>query len=79
MTEVEVSPPPADSSSAVYEWLAANPLASHAGSTLQGWYESSKGCCRISDYALGTIESSVKFAAGTAAPIVKKLDKPSKH
>ena len=73
--EVEVSVPTAGS---VYEWLSGNPLASHAGSTLYGWYEGSKGCCRLSGYALGTIESSVKYAAGTAAPLVKKLDRPSK-
>lgn len=73
--EEEVETLPAGS---VYEWLSGNPLASHAGSTLYGWYEGSKGCSRISDYALDTIESSVKFAAGTAAPLVKKLDRPSK-
>ncbi len=73
MTEVET--PQTDS---VCGWLAANPLASSAGNTLYGWYESSKGYSRVSEYALDTIESSVKFAAGTAAPLVKKLDRPSK-
>ncbi len=82
MTEVETTPaPPADSgpeSGSVYEWLSENPLASSAASSLYNWYEGSKSYCRASDYALSGIESSVKYAAETAAPLVKKLDRPSK-
>ncbi len=77
IVETTPAPPPADSGS-VYGWLSTNPMASSAGNALYAAYEGSKGYSRASDYALGTIESSVKFAAGTAAPLVKKLDKPSK-
>ena len=79
MTEiVETTPAPPPADSGVCEWLSAIPMASSAGNTLYSLYEGSKGYSRASDYALGTIETSVKFAAGTVAPLVKKLDKPSK-
>ncbi len=79
MTEiVETTPAPPPGDSGVCEWLSAIPMASSAGNTLYSLYEGSKGYSRASDYALGTIETSVKFAAGTVAPLVKKLDKPSK-
>ncbi len=60
-----------------YEWLGSLPLAASAGNTVYSWYEGTKNCCRISQFAIGTVESTVKYAAGTAAPLVKKLDKPS--
>ena len=60
-----------------YDWVASLPLASSAGGTVCSFYESSKNCCRLSAYALGTVESSVKYAAGAAAPVVKRLDGPS--
>ncbi len=78
MTEVEATTAPLADSVSVYEWLSGNPMAASAGSTLCSWYEGSKSYCRAGEYALSGIESSVKFAAGTAAPLVKKLDKPSK-
>jgi len=71
--EVESPTQPAST----YDWLASLPLASSAGSAVYSWYEGSKKCCRLSEFAIGTVESSVKYAAGTAAPIVKKLDRPS--
>ena len=60
-----------------YEWLGSLPLAASAGNTVYSWYEGTKNCCRVSQFAIGTVESTVKYAAGTAAPLVKKLDKPS--
>ena len=71
--EVEVAQP-----ASTYDWFASIPLASSAGSAVYSWYEGSKNCCRLSQFAIGTMESSVKYAAGTAAPLVKKFDKPSK-
>ena len=62
-----------------YDWFANLPLASSAGSTVYSWYESSKNCCRVSMFALGTMESSAKCVAGAAAPLVKKLDGPSEY
>ena len=61
-----------------YEWLAHNPLAAAAGSTIASFYEGSKNSCRLANFVIGTAESSVKYAAGTAAPLVKKLEAPSK-
>lgn len=69
MTTTEVEKPVATT----YGWLSQNALASSAGNTLYSWYDSSKKCCRLSEYAFGTVECSVKYAAETAAPIVKKL------
>lgn len=81
-SEVEVSKTPPESvavaASSTYDWLSSLPMASSAGSTVYSWYENSKNCCRVSQYALGTVESSVKYAAETAAPLVKRLDGPSK-
>ena len=61
-----------------YEWLGSLPLAASAGNTVYSWYEGTKNCCRVSQFAIGTVESTVKYAADAAAPIVKRLDKPSK-
>ena len=72
--EVEVAQP-----ASTYDWFASIPLASSAGSTVYSWYEGSKKCCRLSQFAIGTVESSVKYAADTAAPLVKKFDRPSKQ
>ena len=81
-SEVEVAKTPPESTAvaatSTYDWLSSLPMASSAGSTVYSWYENSKNCCRVSKYALGTMESSVKYAAETAAPLVKKLDGPSK-
>ena len=61
--------------SSTYQWLSSVPLVSSAGSTVYGWYEGSKNCTRVSKYALETVESSVKYVADTAAPVVKKPSK----
>jgi hypothetical protein len=45
---------------------------SSAGSTVYGWYEGSKNYTRASKYALDSVESSVKYVAGTAATVVKR-------
>ena len=80
-SEVEVAKTPPESSAvastSTYDWLSSLPMASSAGSTVYSWYENSKNCCRVSKYALGTVECTVKYAAETAAPLVKKLDRPS--
>ena len=77
-SEVEVAKtPPKSTAVSTYDWLSSLPMASSTGSAVYSWYESSKNCCRVSKYALGTVECSVKYAAETAAPLVKKLDKPS--
>ena len=74
-----MSAPEVAKRSCTYDWFANNPLTSSAGSTVYSWYESSKNCCRVSQYALGAVESSVKYATETAAPLVKKLplERPS--
>lgn len=71
---VEVSQP----AGTVGEWLSNLPLAASAGSALSDFYEGSKNYNCITQYALGTVESSVKLAASAVAPVVKTLDKPSK-
>ena len=81
--EAESPPPPPDSESSsseggpssTYEWLSSVPLVSSAGSTVYGWYEGSKNYTRVSKYALETVESSVKYVADTAAPVVMKPSK----
>lgn len=64
--------------SSTYQWLAHNPLTAAAGSTIASLYEGSKNSCRLANFVIGTAETSVKYAAGTAAPLVKKLETPSK-
>lgn len=76
MTEVEVTQP---QSTTVYGWLSSNPLAATAGNAVYNVYEGSKNYNSVTNYALGTVESSVKMAACAVAPVVKKLDKPSKY
>ena len=73
MSIVEV-PKPTSS----YNWFAQIPLTKSAGTTVYSWYESSKNCCSVSKFALGTMESSAQYVAGAAAPIMKRLDTPSK-
>ena len=83
MTSVEVqspSPPESESiastseeaPSSVYQWLSTVPVAYSVGSTLYGWYEGSKNYTRLSKRALDGVESSVKYVADTAAPVVKR-------
>ena len=60
------------------EWLSNLPLAASAGSVVSNLYEGSKNYNCITQYALGTVESSVKLAASAISPVVKTLDKPSK-
>ena len=73
MTEVEVSHP-----GTTYQWLSSLPMAASAGAAVYGLYEGSKNYSCVTQYALGTMESSLKIAASTVAPVVRKLDKPSK-
>ena len=65
-----------------YGWLCQNPLTSSCGTTICSLYEGSKNYNRVTKFALGTVESAVTFAAGTARPVVgkvvEKLDRPSK-
>lgn len=77
MTEVEETPP--QQSPTVYGWLSSNPLAASAGNAVYNVYEGSKNYNCVTQYALGTVESSVKMAASAVAPVVKKLDKPSEY
>lgn len=63
----------------VGEWLSSLPLAASAGSAVSSFYEGSKNYNCVTQYALGTVESSVKVAASAIAPVVKSLDKPSKY
>lgn len=74
MTEVEVSPQPVTTK----ELLSNNPLAASAGNLVYGWYESSKNFNSLTQYTLGSVESSVKLAASAMAPVLQKMDKPSK-
>ena len=76
LSEGETAYPSGDGGpSSTYQWLSSVPLVSSAGSTVYGWYEGSKNCTRVSKYALETVESSVKYVADTAAPVVKKPSK----
>ncbi len=77
MSTVEVATP-VNSRTTTYDWLTQTPLATSAGTTVYSWYESSKNCCRVSKFALGTVESSAQYVAGAAAPFVKRLDTPCK-
>ncbi len=74
MSTTEVAKPV----NSTYGWLANTPLASSAGTAVYSWYESSKNYCRVSKFALGTMESSAYYVAGAAAPIVHRLDSPRK-
>ena len=64
-----------------YGWLCQNPLTSTCGSTICSFYEGSKNYNRVTKFALGTMETAVTYAAGTARPVVgkvvEKLDRPS--
>lgn len=75
--EVQVAEAPEIKPTSTYRWLSSLPIASSAGSTVYSLYETSKNCCHLSHFALGTVECSVKYAAGAAAPFVKRLDGPS--
>ena len=77
MSAPEVVAEPVCKPATTYEWLGSLPLAASAGNTVYSWYEGTKNYCRVSQFAIGTVESTVKYAAGSAAPLVKKLDRPS--
>ena len=62
-----------------YGWLSNLPLAASAGNAVYNIYEGSKRYNCVTRYAFGGVESSVKMAASAVAPVVKKLDKPSKN
>lgn len=72
--EIEVPQP----ETTTYGWLSSLPLAASAGAAVYNVYEGSKNYNCVTQYALGTVESSVKMAASAVAPVVQKLDKPSK-
>lgn len=73
MAEVEVPRP-----ETTYGWLSSLPLAASAGAAVCNIYAGSKNYNSVTQYALGTMESSAKRAASAVAPIVKRLDAPSK-
>lgn len=77
MAEVEVAEPATTS-----QCLSNLPLAMSAGNAVCSLYNGSKSYNYLTQYALGTMESSVKRAASAVAPVVvpvvKRLDKPSK-
>ncbi len=78
----EVVPPlaqPESGCATTYEWLSSLPLAAKAGNTVYNIYEGSKNYNCVTQYALGTVESSVKMAASAVSPVVKRMDKPSKY
>ena len=64
--------------SSTYEWLRTIPMAASAGGVMFCLYEGSKNYNSVTQYALETVESSVKKAACTVAPMVQKLNKPSR-
>jgi len=64
--------------SPTYEWLCGLPLAASAGNAVSNFYEASKNYNSVTQYALGTVEGSVKKAASVVSPAIHKLDKPSK-
>ena len=61
-----------------YEWLCTIPVAASAGSAVYNLYNSSKNYNSVSQYAIGTVENSVVKAASIVAPVVQKLNRPSK-
>ena len=77
MAEVEVTQA-AGLRTTTYEWLSSLPLATSASTAVYNMYEGSKNYNCVTQYAVGRMESSVKMAASVVAPVVKKLDKPSK-
>ena len=74
MAEVEVPQP----EPTTYGWLCNLPLAASAGAAVFNAYETSKKYNRVTEYTLGTVESSVKMAVSAVTPVVRRLDKPSK-
>lgn len=65
-------------SASTYEWLCSLPMATSAGNAVSNFYEASKNYNAVTQYALGTVEGSVKKAASVVSPVVHKLDGPSK-
>ena len=64
--------------SPTYEWFCGLPIAASAGSAFSNFYEASKNYNTVTQYTLGTVEGSVKKAASVVAPVIHKLDGPSK-
>lgn len=81
MADTGVTAEPVSQPPSTYGWLCGNPLASSCGNKLCAIYEGSKNYNGMTKFALGTMESAVTFAAGTAKPlvgrVVEKLDRPS--
>ena len=61
-----------------YGWLSSLPLAATAGNAVYSIYEGSKRYNCVTQYAIQSVESSVKLAASAVSPVVKRLDKPRK-
>lgn len=59
-----------------YGWLSSLPLAATAGNAVYSIYEGSKRYNCVTQYAIQSVESSVKLAASAVSPVVKRLDKP---
>lgn len=68
----------APTSASTYEWLCSLPMATSAGNAVSNFYEASKNYNAVTQYALETVEGSVKKAASVVSPVVHKLDRPSK-
>ena len=62
--------------STTWDWFSSVPLAHSAGTTLSGWYEGAKNRC-VLNYALSTVEATMKVAASAAQPVVKRFDEKS--
>ena len=61
-----------------YEWLCTLPVAVSTGQTVCSFYEGSRSYNCVTQYALESVETSVKKAASIAAPVVQKFNGPSK-
>ena len=77
------NPATTPTSASTYQWLSANPLASSCGVTLSNIYCASRDYNRLTQCTIGSVESMVGYAAGTAKPVyekvVEKLDTPRKQ
>ena len=62
--------------STTWDWFSSVPLAHSAGTTISGWYEGAKNRC-VLNYALSTVEATVKVAASAAHPVVQRFDSKS--
>lgn len=86
-TEVQEQPqeqPPSgdEEQPTIYSWLTSNPIATSTGTAISSLYSASKNYNKVTQTAIGSLETAVTYAAGTAGPVVGavtgKLEKPSK-